>query len=44
MFKIHINEVNDEEYTPVFELSRQLLRDYGGNEAKPIFDLSLIAA
>jgi hypothetical protein len=42
-FKVTVNLIDDEQYTAAGELAKQLLNDFGGNEADPMFNLSLIA-
>jgi len=42
-FQVNVQEIDDEEYTPVGRLRKQLLEEFGDNEAEPMFDMSLLA-
>lgn len=42
-FRVNVQEINDDEYTSVTVLRKQLLEDFGDNEAEPMFNLSHIA-
>lgn len=43
-YTVNVQEINDEDYTPVRKLVKQLTEDYGDSQLEPVFNLSLIEA
>ena len=41
-FKVTVNEIDDDDYTPPQALVKQILEDIDDNEKEPIFNIALI--
>jgi hypothetical protein len=42
IFRVHINEIDDEDYTPPNKIAKELLEDIDNQEKEPTFNISLL--